>query len=71
MILNPNAQISNFTFLGKNLKNMGLTAIWADSSYRSTHIFQNNLNLEKHLSRYSIIHLLEKTHILEFRDLPS
>jgi hypothetical protein len=43
---NPNAQISNITFLDKILKNLGFIAIWADSSYGSTHIFQPIRNLE-------------------------
>jgi hypothetical protein len=29
---NPNAQISNFTFLGINPQNMGFNVIWADLS---------------------------------------
>jgi hypothetical protein len=29
---NPNAQISNFTFLGINPKNLGFNVIWVDSS---------------------------------------
>jgi hypothetical protein len=29
---NPNAQISNITFLDKILKNLGFIAIWADLS---------------------------------------
>jgi hypothetical protein len=29
---NPNAHISNITFLGKILKNLGFIAIWVDSS---------------------------------------
>ena len=39
---NPNAQISNITFLDKILKNLGFFAIWADSSYGSRHIFPTN-----------------------------
>jgi hypothetical protein len=29
---NPNAHISNFTFLGKNPKSLGFIIIWADLS---------------------------------------
>ena len=44
---NPNAQISNITFLDKILKNLGFIAIWADSNYGPTHIFPPNLKFIK------------------------
>jgi hypothetical protein len=63
---NPNAQISKFTFLGRNPKNLGFIIIWVDSSYGSTLIFQNNSHFEKVLIFYLIFHILEKPHFVEF-----
>ena len=66
---NPKALISKFTILDKILKNLGFIAIWADSSYSPTHIFQNNSNFENLSVPYSIFHILDKTHFIEFLDL--
>jgi len=66
---NPKALISKFTILDKILKNLGFIAIWADSSYSATHIFPTNSDFEKIIASYSIFHILDKPHFVEFLDL--